>query len=193
VNRLQQTSVYLSGPMDRVVDFEKDAVVWRNDLKPFLFSMGVGVLDPCDKATLIGVESEDIRKEKKLLKVQGRYDELREIMKPICAVDARMVDLANFLILYIDIDVHMMGSYHEAAIAISQKKPVLVMCKQGKQNIPDWAFGSIPHEMMFSSWGEVKEYLTHIDTADKVEHLRRWWFFDIDHIFGRPTKFSQTS
>jgi hypothetical protein len=172
MNRLSGMLGYLSGPMDRVSHWE-EATKWRDDLKSFLFSMGVGILDPCDKATTIAVENADIRKEKKLLKEEGRYDELREIMKPICAIDLRMVDICHFLILYIDIDIHMTGSYHEATTAINQKKPVLIMCKQGKQNIPDWVFGVIPHKMMFSSWYELKEYLIHVDTAPEVEHENR--------------------
>jgi len=45
MNRLKNSLVYLSGPMDRVVDWN-DAVTWRNDLKEFLFNKNVGVLDP---------------------------------------------------------------------------------------------------------------------------------------------------
>lgn len=187
LNRLNKTLTYLSGPMDRVLDFQKEAVKWRDDLKPFLHSMGVGVLDPCDKATSLSVESEDVREKKKLLKEQGRYNELRQIMKPICSVDLRMVDISNFMILYIDTDIHMAGSYHEAVIAISQKKPVLVMCKQGKSSIPDWWWGTIPHEMMFSSWSELKDYLQKINTDEKVEHQKRWWFLDMDKIYGSTT------
>ena len=187
VNRLNRTLTYLSGPMDRVLNFQKDARAWRDDLKPFLYSMGVGVLDPCDKATSMSEESEDLREKKKLLKEQGRYNELRAIMKPICSLDLRMVDISNFMILYIDTDLHMAGSYHEAAVAISQKKPVLIMCKQGKSSVPDWWYGSVPHEMMFSSWDELKDYLTTINTAEKVDHQKRWWFLDMDYVYGTTT------
>ena len=60
MNRLKNSLVYLTGPMDRVVDWN-DAVTWRNDLKEFLFNKNVGVLDPCDKACAFGVENEGTR------------------------------------------------------------------------------------------------------------------------------------
>jgi nucleoside 2-deoxyribosyltransferase len=173
-NRLNKTLVYLSGGMDRVIDWKKDAVQWRDELKSFLRSMNIGILDPCDKATLIAIEDENVRKKKKLLKEEGKYNELRDIMKPICAIDLRMVDIAHFVILYIDTGIHMTGSYHEATTAINQKKPVLIMCKQGKQNVPDWLYGVVPHEMMFSTWQELRDYLIHR-------------FLDMKYIFNGTT------
>lgn len=185
-NRLKGMICYESGPMDRVKSWD-DATQWRNDLKPFLFERGVGVLDPCDKATTIAIEDQDVRKKKKLLKEQGRYDELAAIMKPICAIDLRMVDICGFVILYIDIDSHMAGSYHEATVAIGQKKPVLIVCKQGKENIPDWWWGVLPHSMMFSNWDELKNYLDYIDTAENAEHEKRWRFLNMDYVYGTTT------
>ena len=186
MNRLDRMLCYQSGGMDRVSVWG-DAVGWRNDLKPFLFEKGVGVLDPCDKATTIAIEDQDVREKKKILKEQGRYDELRDIMKPICAIDLRMVDICSFVVLYIDTDIHMAGSYHEATVAINQKKPVLIVCKQGKENIPDWFFGVIPHKMMFSNWDELKDYLNYIDTAEDAEHENRWRFLDWDQVYGTTT------
>ena len=105
-------------------------------------------------------------------------------MKPICAIDLRMVDIAHFLILYVDLDIHMTGSYNEAFLAISQKKPVLTMCKQGKNSLPNWLFGVMPHEMMFSNWEDLQDYLNFINTSEKVDHMNRWRFLDMDYIHG---------
>ena len=184
--RLKDMLCYLSGPMDRVSWSE--ATDWRNRIKDFLFNLNVGVLDPCDKACSFGVENEGIRENIEDLKKRGGYNEIQEIMKPVCAIDLRMVDIAHFLILYLDLDVHMAGSYNETFLAVSQKKPVLAVCKQGKSNLPNWLFGVVPHEMMFSNWEDLQNYLNFINTSQKVEHMNRWRFLDMDHIYGTAAR-----
>jgi len=144
MNRLKNSLCYLCGAMDRVKD---GGVLWRNVLTPKLKDMGVGVLNPCDKPSDYGLENQETRDLLEKLKRSGEYDKVTEYMKPICAIDLRMVDIAHFIVMSIDVDAHLCGSYHEAAVAISQKKPVVVMCKQGKKNLPTWMFGVIPHEM----------------------------------------------
>jgi hypothetical protein len=51
--------------------------------------------------------------------------------------------------------------------------------EQGKSNTPDWLFGTIPHQMIFSTWDEVKEYLLHINNTANIESYKRWYFFSI--------------
>ena len=82
----------------------------------------------------------------------------------------------------------MAGSYNEAFLAVNQKKPVLVMCKQGKDNIPNWLFGVVPHEMMFSNWTELRSYLYFINSNEEVNHMNRWRFLVMDHIYGTTTR-----
>ena len=105
-------------------------------------------------------------------------------MKPICAVDLRMVDIAHFLVMDLDVDVHMCGSYHEAFMAVFQKKPVLIKCEQGKNSLPNWLFGVIPHELIFSTWADLLAYLREIDSSETVDHLDRWRFFDFEKVYG---------
>jgi hypothetical protein len=50
--------------------------------------------------------------------------------------------------------------------------------EQGKNNAPDWLFGTIPHEMILSSWDEVKNYLNYIDSSEKIQTHNRWQFFN---------------
>jgi len=190
MNRLKGMLCYLSGPMDRV-EWE-EATQWRDDIKPFLLSKQVGILDPCDKACSFGVENEKTRETIQNLKEIGYFAQIQSIMKPICAVDLRMVDIAHFLILYLDLDSHMCGSYHEAFEACSQKKPILVVCKQGKSNIPNWMFGVVPHQMMFSDWTDMTNYLEFVDTAKVVDHMNRWRFLDMDYVYGSATSSGYT-
>ena len=186
MGRLKGQLCYLRGPMDRT-DWES-ATQWRNDLKPLLLDLQVGILDPCDKACAFGAENEGTKQKVDLLKQEGRYNQVRKLMKPICAIDLRMVDIAHFLILYVDLDIHMTGSYNEAFLAVSQKKPVLIMCKQGKRSIPTWLFGVTPHEMMFSNWEDLHFYLNFINSNKEVDHMNRWRFLDMEYIHGSTSR-----
>ena len=181
MNRLKGMTAYLCGAMDRVAD---GGTAWREYITPKLQELGVGVFNPCNKPSDYAPEDEDTRELIASLKVREDYDGVSKIMKPICAVDLRMVDIAHFILMSLDIDSHLCGSYHEAFVAIGQKKPVIVMCKQGKKNLPNWMFGVMPSQMVFSSWSEVLEYLHHINEDDDVEHLNRWRFFDFNKVYG---------
>lgn len=180
MTRLKGTSCYLCGAMDRVPD---GGVAWRKHLTPKLKEIGIGVFDPCDKPSSFGSEDVDTRKVINNLKRVGDYDSVTRIMKPICAIDMRMVDIAHFLIMNLDVDKHLCGSYHEAFVAVGQKKPVIIRCEQGKENLPNWMFGVVPHSMVFSTWSEILEYLHHVNEDDDVEHLNRWRFFDFSKVY----------
>lgn len=182
MKRLENTITYLCGPMDRVKD---GGVAWRQMITPKLHNLGVGVLDPCDKPSDYAPEDFDTRNRIHKLKEEGNWDEVARIMKPIANIDLRMVDIAHFIIMYMDVDVHLCGSYHEAFVAIAQKKPLLVMNEGGKATLPNWMFGVMPHEMVFGSWDELLGYLEHVHSSPDVEDFNRWRFFDSNKIFGK--------
>ena len=174
-NRLYGQKVYLAGAIDRVTDRGNG---WRDEITPFLESLGIIVFNPIKKPTAIGQEDEETHKYKKLLKQQQSYDKLSELMKLIRSVDLRLVDISDFMIVNLDLDVHPCGTYEEIFWANRQKKSIIVHMVQGKQQAPDWLFGTIPHEMIFSSWSEIKDYLNHINTASDIETFNRWYFFN---------------
>ena len=180
MNRLKRTTCYLCGPMDRVTD---GGVVWRQELTPRLKELEIGVLDPCDKPSNYATEDSNTRERINLCKESGDFDTISNIMKPICAVDLRMVDIAHFLVVNLDIDIHMCGSYHEMFVAVGQKKPVLIRCEGGKERLPNWMFGVTPHQMVFSTWDELMGYLNHVDSDKQVEHYNRWRFFDFNKVY----------
>jgi nucleoside 2-deoxyribosyltransferase len=191
LNRLKGTRAYLVGPMDFVKDRGE---VWRRSITPFLKSLGIGVFDPTDKASF-GFGSEDVDqlkyREELIQKIQNYgpiyrnyyFDEYHTIMKQIVAIDLRMVDEASFIIAYVNTDIHSCGTYHEIAMAVNQRKPVIVMCEQGKVHCPPWLIGTLKHEMIFSTWDEVKQYITHIDQDEQVNTLNRWRFYDYNKVF----------
>jgi hypothetical protein len=167
--------------MDRVPD---GGVGWREYISIKLQKLGIGVLNPCDKPTAFAKEDAGFRDKIETLKNKGDFDSVKSEMRDIAAIDLRMVDIAHFVVMDIDINVHMCGSYHEAFVAVAQKKPLLIMCSQGKKNIPNWLFGVVPHEHMFSCWSELIEYIKHINEDETVDDLNRWRFFDWEKVYG---------
>ena len=181
-HRLDGAMFYLAGPMDDVAD---RGAGWREMMAEFLWDHNIGVLCPYSKATY-GLDEDDEYYQNILrLKDAEEYDDMHQIIRSIVADDYRMVDKADAIVLYIDKNAHMCGSYHESGLAAYQRKPVIVCCPQGKQAIPHWMFGICRHEMFFDSWDETKEYIKHVAYSKEVDTHNRWRFFDYDKIFGR--------
>jgi nucleoside 2-deoxyribosyltransferase len=176
MNRLKNQRVYLAGAMDRVPD---RGTTWRDNITPFLESLGIVVFNPISKPTDIGLEDRDTHLIKTKLKEQKRYDELSAMMKTIRAVDLRLVDISDFLIVNLDLNVHPCGTLEEIFWANRQKKPIIIHMVQGKNHTPDWLFGTIPHQMIFSTWEEMKSYLTYMDSSENIDSYKRWYFFSV--------------
>lgn len=181
MNRLKYNRCYLAGPMDRVAD---GGVGWRQDITPFLRRLGIQIFDPTDKPIDIGTEDAEHRKLINQWKIDGRYDDVTGWVKTIRAIDLRMVDLSDFIIAHVDIDVHMCGTFEEIFWANRLKRPILIHCQQGVSNIPSWLFGVLPHQFFFGSWKELKNYISHINSDYHVNSLNRWIFFDYERLMG---------
>ena len=166
---------YVAGAMDRVAD---GGVGWRNRISPMLKSMGVTVLNPCDKPVEVGIEDSQTRGEIERLKSSRQYDKIRKTYGVIRTLDLRCVDISDFIIASIDINVHACGTYEEVSVANSQKKPVLIWCQQGKENAPNWLFFMLPHQHIFGSLDELLEYLANVHSGRDHNHYKRWFFFD---------------
>lgn len=176
MNRLNNQRVYLAGAMDRVPD---RGTTWRDNITPFLENLGVVVFNPISKPTDIGLEDHETHLIKTKLKEQKRYDELSSMMKTIRSVDLRLVDISDFLVVNLDLNVHPCGTLEEIFLANRQKKPIIIHMVQGKNHTPDWLFGTIPHQMIFSTWDEIKSYLNHINSSENIEQHKRWYFFSV--------------
>ena len=176
MNRLNGTRTYLVGAMDRVPD---SGAGWRQDSTPFLEGVGVTVLNPCEKPIDVGVEDDDARADIAMYKKTGDFEMIRKEYGIIRAVDLRCVDISDFIIASIDLDVHACGTYEEITLANRQKKPVLVWCQQGKSKAPNWLFFMLPHEHIFNSMQEITNYLSLVNSSKReVKHHKRWFFFN---------------
>lgn len=179
MGKLSRHLVYLSGPMDEAED---GGMGWRKAVEPRLRSMGIGILNPANKPCNGYIEDFELRRNMKSLGEEGKFNEKQALMKPIVGIDLRMTHKADFLILYIDKEVFMFGSTVEFTWAVQQRKPVLIVCKQGKKNVSGFAWGMVPHEMMFNDFEEMFSYLEKVNDGE-VDDMRRWCFFDYDRIY----------
>ena len=175
MNRLALNRGYLCGAMDRVTD---GGIGWRQDLIDSLRDLKVLWLDPCRKPIDVGVEDLENRGLRHKAKRAGDYEFVRTQMKQIRPVDLRMVDICDFLVVNLDLSVHACGTYEELFWANRMKKPVIVRVEQGIEHAPDWLLGTLPFEMIFSTWDEVKKYLRHIAHDPVIDRLNRWYFFN---------------
>ena len=175
MNRLKHTRAYLCGSMDRSPD---NGETWRRQIRHHLDDLGILWLDPTHKPINIGVEDDESRRTRRANKAAGWYDLVTDEMIPIHDVDLRMVNVTDFLIVNIDVEVHACGTYFEFKQANDQNKPILVHVEQGKRECPDWLLAEIPHEHIFDTWIDLRKYVRHIAHDPIVDSMGRWLFFD---------------
>jgi len=174
IARLKYLTAYMIGPID--ADPELGAS-WREAMTVFLEGLGVYTINPLNKPVdgASEIEQRDIRP---LLIKEKRYDELKKIMKKIRGCDLRFVDKSDFMVVNLDLSIPMCGTWEEIYLANRERKPIIVMCPQGKDSIPYWLFGTLPHELFFNNWDEVKTYLNHVNSDEEADTVGdRWLFF----------------
>lgn len=175
-NRLAKKRGYLCGPMDHAPDA---GVGWRKKFMEDLYLMDIAWLDPTNKPCNTGKEGpEEVAYGRKLMR-ESRYDEAGLVFADVKAIDERMVDLSDFLVARLDLDIPSCGTHWEMGRANVQDKPVLTCVVQGKEHTPRWLLGAMPHEMIFSTMLELQAYLKYIAYEDEIDTMRRWMFFDI--------------
>ena len=172
-NNLKNMRTYLIGAIDRVPDGGK---TWRDNITPFLESLGVTVLNPCNKPIESAKENDETRNMIEQYKATGQYHKIRKEFSHIRNADLRCVDVSDFVVAHIDTSIHACGSYEEIVTANRQKKPILVWCEQGKRNAPNWLFFMLPHEYIFDSMDDLMKYLNFVNQTENNQ-IERWFFF----------------
>lgn len=175
MNRLAFNRGYLCGAMDRVAD---GGIEWRQYIAEELVDLKILWLDPCNKPINLGIEDTENRAHRHNLKEHGDFEAVALEMRQIRSVDLRMVDIADFMVVHIDTSVHACGTYEELFWANRMMKPILIHVTGGKRDAPDWLFGTIPHQLIFSSWGEIVAYLQRVAQDEHTDTLKRWRFFN---------------
>ena len=98
----------------------------------------------------------------------------------------RFVDISHFMIYYMDLEASPCGSWMESMHAAAyQKKPVLTVCKQGRENMPNWWMGVNPPEFNFDNFKELMKYIDFVnDFNNDPDTLGRWKFIDMKKIYN---------
>ena len=177
MGNLEGLRVYLAGPIDHALD---DGKGWRDDAELWFREKEVFVFNPCNKPVSYQKYKEiDEEKTKMMaLKSSGRFYELTQRMKEIVHVDLRMVDVSDFVIVYLNPSIGMFGTIHELLNSLQQRKPTLVVIEGGKSKAPNWLFGIMDFNFMFDNFDELYQFLNHIDTGYIEADMGRWVFFE---------------
>lgn len=183
MNRLNELTCYLSGPIDYA---ENNGNEWRENITPFLNNMGVKVLNPLRHSFYGSHQIEEKRIKMKGFLEEGKFEDLHKEMKDLVHMDLRAVDLSSFVICNYDSTIHMCGTYEEIFHCNVQVKPVLLVHKKPRRELSSWMYGRFPPQHFFASWDELKTYLTGINSDPNFKFTKddnkRWLFFDGKHI-----------
>lgn len=157
--------MYLSAP----IEFENGRSEWRKPAITYLTEkFGIDVFDP-------SVDEKQKRAERLEKAVeQGNFDEVEKIATTFAKKDLGVIDRSDFLVAYNPYKVPTTGTPCEVHHAIQLKKPVMIVCPEGKKFASRWYFGNIRHRYIFGSWKDLYSYL---DEVDQFKHKdnHRWW------------------
>ena len=181
MNKLKGHFTYLCGQIDAIPD---GGVSWRDSLTPWLRERGVIVMDPCKKPIDDMPDELEARADIQKMKDEGRFHEIRPKYRGIRNVDLRMCDKSDFLVAYVDMDYAIAGTVSEIDNANYSKKPVLVVCKQGRKKLNNWYHWMLPPEHLFDSFEKLKKYLDGVDSGRDANTHNRWIFFNQRKLMG---------
>ncbi len=161
---LHGSKAYLGGPIEHCEDEHN----WRIEPKKILTNeFGINVFDPFDDP------KQQWAPKLEQAKLNKDYDKIAEIAKAFLRKDLSTVDGSNFVIARIPLKIATVGTVHEIIVANDSKKPTLIVCPEGKQNVPAWFYGFVSHKFMFGSFDALYEYLREVD-AGKHKDDDRW-------------------
>lgn len=163
---LKDSRCYLSGPIEHG-DINTN---WRIDPCITLRDrFGINVFDPFSDPKQQWVSQ--------LMKCRDSldYEGMAKIAKNFVSKDLIMVERADFLIAYLPKSIPTTGTHHEIIFSSNNKKPTLLVCPEGKEHIPLWYYGFIPHTCMFGSWDSLYYYLQEVEDGKHINN-RRWLY-----------------
>tara|TARA_R110000824_G_scaffold12226_7_gene53574 strand:- start:8232 stop:8762 length:531 start_codon:yes stop_codon:yes gene_type:complete len=167
MNYLKGKKAYLSGS---ILNANDDGVSWRTEITPSLTSMGMEVLDPCQKHIALGDDrlneiGESKKKFRKLI-LEENFDQVKKEFWPIVRTDLRLVDHCDFVILYQDPSLPTVGTIHELVVATFEKKVILMKYdKEHLETMNPWMATFIKNHHFFATWESMFEYLYDVDAG----------------------------
>ncbi len=164
MNNLLNSRCYLAGSIERSED---NGSSWCTKVKNDLKGLGIFWLDPRDKPIAYAKESPLSHRELRLNRAKKEVTIIQDRMRIIRAVDRRMVDVSDFLIVNLDPDVPTFGTHEEVCWASEQNKPVIVRVEGGLKAAPFWWYDQLNPNLFFEGWKEVYGYLYAIARTDR--------------------------
>jgi hypothetical protein len=170
-NILKGTTTYLVGQIQY-----KDGRGWREVATKRLKPMGIRVFDPYNHPFVNSIQegAENTQDKMKEMVKAGQFDEVSKLMKQIRVEDLASVDLSTFIVAYIDINAYTCGTWEEIFWANRLKRPIFLICEQGKKGVPLWLFGTIPHKYMYNSLEEALTMIEKINSGEVKIDSDRW-------------------
>lgn len=174
---LTKTKCYLIGNMEF-----GDGHSWRDAIKDRLKKTGVVFFDPYDHPFLsLTTETDDARKMYKQWRADGDFDRVAKVYREIRAKDLALVDRADFIIAYLDLNVTTCGMWEELYWANRLKKPIFLVLAQGKKSCPLWLFGTIPHEYIYDELDSVVNIVNKIHAGKEKLSSSRWKLLKMEY------------
>jgi len=184
-NKLFYNRVYLSGPIDNAKDF---GVEWRIFVQNSLSDLDLIFLDPCNKQ-LYNKDSFEIyenRDHRNKLIQNRNFELLAREMREIRSIDLRLCDICDFVITYLNTNIYTTGTIEEITLLNRRKVPVLIFIEGGFDMLPNWIWGMIPYQHVFSDWNCLFEYIRYIAYAEfPIETFGRWRFIDYGTLYKK--------
>jgi len=185
MNRLFYNRCYLSGAIDQAEDYGQG---WRRMVIQELRDLQLIFLDPCQDQMLPEHSCESIgaHQHRNELKEHLDFETLSQVMRSLRCIDLRKADLSDFAIVHFDLSVPTTGTHEEIVTMNRRKIPILTHVEQGKINLPDWYWGTLPRQMIFSTWGELFTYVRHVAyDPPPIDTYKRWRFLDYRTLYGK--------
>ncbi len=153
---------YLSG----AIEFDSDSS-WRIEPSRILVEeFKVDLFDPFNDPKQQWVPA------LKLARQQKDYDKMATIADNFVRKDLTVVDHSDFLVAHLPRGVPTTGTVHEIIVKANSKKPVLIVCPQGKEWVPFWYWGFVPHSQMFGRWEDLYQYLREVNDLKHTDNYR---------------------
>jgi hypothetical protein len=171
---LKNSRCCLSGGIDRVPD---DGIQWRQYIKEQCKNkkLEIKFFDPCNKPKSLGSETGIEKILVRNMINNGEWEKAKEFVKTFRHYDLRAIDWCDFVIVKIDINSHLCGTYDEIFLAEREHKAILVIMGEGqtKKDIPAWLVAFINEKEIFESPDECINYLCDMDSG-KIQLDSRW-------------------
>ena len=163
MHKLRNTICYLSGPMEACKD---GGVMWRREIIKKFEKVGIDIkcIDPTNKPG----GHETMQEEKDFmdkLRREEKWYEMVNYVKAFVRLDLRYLDLSDFIILAVDKNTHMCGSYHEIVQAQIQKKPRFAIVNGGLKNMPSWLFSIFNPSDVFDNMDDCVQRIADLDSG----------------------------